>query len=524
MKRLAATARAAITAASVLILVGLVLPQSVVAHPLGNFTINRYNGLTISPEWTSLDRVVDMAELPTVRARQDIDVNDDGATSDQEAAAWAESQCSASSAELALKVAGNPVQFMPRTVGVSFPAGQAGLPTLRLVCGLVATHAALTPGAAVEFTDNSFADRQGWQELVIAPAGLTLVDADAFVAGRSDRLTSYPAESTDVLTEPYALIAVSAIASPVTQATVMPADSVPLGSVSSEVVGDSGAAPMSRPSGADDLPSQITSVLQAQDLNAPAVILALLVAALVGAFHAATPGHGKTLMAAYLVGSRGSTRHAIGLGLTVTVTHTLGVLVLGAIVLAAGAAVPTERLLPALGLVSGVTVTLLGSAFLLQRLREARRNTRPGGTPAPHDEHAPHEASHAPDEGAGWHSHGGVRHTHLPSTDGPLRRRNLVALGLVGGLVPSASAILILVGSIAAGRPAFGMVLITAFGLGMATVLVGLGVLLVRARSIVESLPSRNLERVFAIAPLVTAVVFLVVGVAITLQSGSQLQ
>jgi ABC-type nickel/cobalt efflux system permease component RcnA len=259
-----------------------------------------------------------------------------------------------------------------------------------------------------------------------------------------------------------------------------------------------------------DLPGELTRLIGAADLSIPAVVIALLLAALVGAFHAATPGHGKTLMAAYLVGTRGNVRHALGLGLTVTFAHTVGVFALGAIVLVAGTALPSERLLVILGLVSGVVVTGLGVVFLAQRINSARH--------AREDEH---EHEHA--DGL-EHSDGPIRHTHIPQPEGPLRRRNLVALGLVGGLVPSASAILILVGSIAAGRPAFGMVLTVAFGAGMAAVLVGVGVLLVRARSLVERLPSRNLARAMAFAPIVTACVFVIVGVAITVQAGAQLQ
>jgi ABC-type nickel/cobalt efflux system permease component RcnA len=129
-----------------------------------------------------------------------------------------------------------------------------------------------------------------------------------------------------------------------------------------------------------------------------------------------------------------------------------------------------------------------------------------------------------PDEDAvgGYHSHGLVRHTHLPQGGDPLRWRNLFALGLVGGLVPSASAILILVGSIAAGRPAYGMVLTLAFGLGMAVVLVGVGVLLVRARGLIERWPRTDrLAPLLARLPIVTAVVFVIVGIAITFQAAT---
>ncbi len=532
MNSLSTTGRLISAAVLGLMLIGLALPATVSAHPLGNFTINRYNGLTVASEWTFLDRVVDLAELPTVRARQAIDTDRDGTTSANETAAWAEAQCASASGELSLRVNDQPAQFMARGVGITSPSGQAGLPTLRLVCTYVAAHPATAAGTQIQFADSSYAGRQGWQEIVITPAGLTLGGADAFASGSSDRLRVYPADGAGAIRAQASatfIVSGTSSAAPVAQPTV--ADAVALGSAPSAIVGASAVAgPAQLPGGVADLPAELAAVFQAQELSLPAILVAVMAAMVVGAFHAATPGHGKTLMAAYLVGSRGTTRHALGLGMTVTVAHTVGVLVLGAIVLAAGAAVPAERLFPVLGLVSGLIVTALGATFLYQRIRAARADRAHG-----HDHAAGHEHSHAEHDehshaeeakaaAEGWHSHGPLRHTHLPATDGPLRRRNLLALGLIGGLVPSASAILILVGSIAAGRPAFGMLLIVAFGAGMAAVLVGVGVLLVRARSLAERLPSRSLNRVFAYAPLVTALTFLVVGAAITIQAGSQLQ
>jgi ABC-type nickel/cobalt efflux system permease component RcnA len=300
-----------------------------------------------------------------------------------------------------------------------------------------------------------------------------------------------------------------------------------------------GSGPAALRGGIAEVPSQITDIIQARDLTLPAILVSLVVAAGVGAVHAASPGHGKTLMAAYLVGTRGTVRHALALGLTVTVSHTIGVLILGGIVLFAGAVIPSERLFPILGLTSGLIVTVLGLGLLRERVREHReRLSAHDAHDQPHDldhDHAHdggdahthgHDHTHS-DEGpaGGWHSHGLVRHTHLPPGDDAVRWRNIVALGLVGGLVPSASAILILVGSIAAGRPAYGMVLTLAFGIGMAVVLVGVGVLLVRARGVIERWPrADHLGTLFARLPVITALVFVVAGAVITVQAGMQLQ
>ncbi|HUR16505.1 MAG TPA: hypothetical protein VMZ33_04425 [Candidatus Limnocylindrales bacterium] len=516
-------------------LLGLMLPAAVSAHPLGNFTINRYNGLTVAPTWTHLDRVVDMAELPTVQARQEMDINRDGAVADEEAAAWATSACAAAPSSLTFSIGSKAAELLPAGVGLTFAPGQAGLQTLRLACTYVSEYSAIASAETLTFDDASYPNRVGWREIVIAGSATETGGAEAFAAGSSDRLHTYPADASGATrAQTSARFSVKPIDG-ATAAQPIVDEAVPLGSPADAIVHTS-TQTAAVPGGVSDLPAELGAILQAGDLSLPAMVLAFLVAGLVGAFHAVTPGHGKTLMAAYLVGTRGTSRHALALGLTVTVSHTIGVLALGAIVLVADAALPSERLLPILGLASGILVTLLGSVFLFQRVRTAlheREHVREqerehARQHAQGHDHA-HDHAHAHDRGqgqedAGWHSHGLVRHTHLPSTDGPLRTRNLIALGLVGGLVPSASAILILVGSIAAGRPALGMALTVAFGAGMALVLVGVGVMLVRARSLVERIPSARLGRALAYAPIVTAITFLVVGVAITVQAGGQLR
>jgi len=129
------------------------------------------------------------------------------------------------------------------------------------------------------------------------------------------------------------------------------------------------------------------------------------------------------------------------------------------------------------------------------------------------------------DEAGGWHSHGGLRHTHQLPAGQPFRWRALFALGLAGGMVPSVSAIILLLGSIAAGRPAYGIALTIAFGIGMGVVLVGIGVGLVYARGLLERMPRRapgaSLGR---FVPAGSAAVMLVAGVFITAQAAVTLR
>jgi ABC-type nickel/cobalt efflux system permease component RcnA len=275
----------------------------------------------------------------------------------------------------------------------------------------------------------------------------------------------------------------------------------------------------------------VSALFQSRDLTPIVVLASLVVAFGLGALHALSPGHGKTVMAAYLVGTRGSTRHAVGLGLAVTVSHTIGVLVLGLISLSFAAVIPVERLYPILGVASGTIVIAIGSWLIVQRVLDVRRTRR---IAAEHErqhavglehEHV-HEHLHAEhehverDAAAGWHSHGGIRHTHLPSSSKQLSWRGLVALGLAGGMVPSVSALILLLGSFSLGRPAFGVVLTVAFGLGMAVVLVGVGVALVRASSLVERFAGVRVgASVGRWLPAATAVVVVTAGALMTVQA-----
>jgi nickel/cobalt exporter len=248
-------------------------------------------------------------------------------------------------------------------------------------------------------------------------------------------------------------------------------------------------------------------VLRRAPVDPILALVSLLVAAALGAGHALTPGHGKTLMAAYLVGVKGTRRHALGLGLTVSVTHTLGILALAIVVLAAASALPADVVVRIAPVVAAGSIVVVGSWMLLGELRR-RAAVRAGGVAHEHAHAETHDdpqaASHAdahehphehgpehphgdrvPDP-LGVHSHGGVRHRHVPDGDARLSWRSLAVLGLAGGLIPSANALLILLGTIAAGRPAWGVVLVVAFGVGMAAVMAGIGLVVVQARSMLD--------------------------------------
>jgi nickel/cobalt transporter (NicO) family protein len=283
--------------------------------------------------------------------------------------------------------------------------------------------------------------------------------------------------------------------------------------------------------------SEISALLKADDLTPPIVILSLLTAMLLGAGHALTPGHGKTVMAAYLVGMRGTGRHALMLALTVTVSHTLGVLTLAVVILFLNVVTP-ESFNHAAGILSAILVLGIGTWLVWRQALPVIRgwlsvapsrpmlvaayangpahvSDRRGGTLHAHV-YDPHAESLLPRA----HSHGGASHTHALPQGTPLTWRSLFALGLFGGLVPSINALLILLATLATGRAAYGLVLVIAFGVGMAVVLGGIGFGLVYAARWMERAPRGSLfSRAIQLAPAVTAAVILLVGVYLAHQA-----
>ena len=234
----------------------------------------------------------------------------------------------------------------------------------------------------------------------------------------------------------------------------------------------------------------------------PLALAGALVSAMAwGAAHALTPGHGKALVGAYLAGSRGTWRHAVWLGLTVAVTHTLGVFALGAVALLAAGRVDQERLFPWLSLASGLGMLGVGAAMAVRRLGRAG--------------HEPGDGSHS--HGGVFHSHGGAGHSHgggpAAGPDG-FGWRPLLVLGVSGGIAPCPSALALMLGAIALGRASLGLALTAAFGLGLAGVLTLFGLLCLRGVTGLEA--SGSLGRAARWLPLVGAVLIAGIGALAT--------
>jgi ABC-type nickel/cobalt efflux system permease component RcnA len=324
-----------------------------------------------------------------------------------------------------------------------------------------AVYRARGSGSLLELRDENYASRLGWREIVVQGRdGAQVLSASVPSTTASDELRAYP---TGLLSAPLH----------VTEATARfrPGDSpAPPPSLD--------AAPAAeRPSG------RFESLIAERDLGIGAVLISLLLAAFWGAAHALTPGHGKAIVAGYLVGSRGKPRHALALGLIVTVTHTIGVFALGLVTLALSAFIVPERLYPWLTLASGLLVVAVGASVLRGRIRHRRA-------------HAHH------------HHHHDHHHHEL---------RGLLGVGIAAGLLPCPSALVVLLSAIALHRIGLGLALILAFSVGLAATITGIGLVAVLARRAFGRL--RLDGPVIRALPAVSAALILAVGVAITLNS-----
>ncbi|MGH3930717.1 MAG: hypothetical protein ACRDTF_12145, partial [Pseudonocardiaceae bacterium] len=333
--------------AGVIVTLALVNPGTGSAHPLGNFTVNHYDGLTIHPDRIELLAVVDSAEIPTLQQRPQVDTDGDGVVSGAEQRAYATEQCDQFPGTLRATVDGEFLRFAVRSAEVSYPPGQADLPTTRLTC-LLTAPAQLDEPATLSFLDDFGSDRIGWREITAVGEGIGLPQSPVPTRSISDELRSYP---DDLLAEPLDVREVTLRTVPGGASSISPA-----------ALGDAPEA-----TGIERLldwgTDRFTDLVGAE-LTPLVGVLAVLLSLVLGASHAALPGHGKTLIAAYLAGRRGTTRDALLVGATVTVTHTAGVLVVG-LLLSAFATLIGEQLLGLLGVVSGLLVAVIG-AFLLR--------------------------------------------------------------------------------------------------------------------------------------------------------------
>jgi ABC-type nickel/cobalt efflux system permease component RcnA len=561
-------ARIGVLVFSALTVVIALWPAPADAHPLGNFTVNQYSGLRIGAGAVTVDYVVDMAELPAFQARnQDVDTNHDGTMSAAENSAFASRRCAGSARDLSLKADGRAVALRAGRSALTYPPGAGGLVTLRLNCTLQGAIS-VRGTTSLEYRGDGYPGRIGWREITAIGDGVTIGHSAVPAESPSRKLTAYPG---DLLSSPLNM----------REARLSVRPGGPAASAASDV-----SALPAATRGVDALTRSFTDFAGRPKLTLTLGLLAILVSILLGAVHALAPGHGKTVMAAFLVGERGSLRQAGVIAMTVTLTHTAGVLVLG-LALSTSVVLAPQRIYGWLGFLSGALLAGVG-AMLLRRAWLTRKTG--GGLGAGHHHHGRFGHSHSHDDGGGHghghsHSHGdehshdhghsdgagqsdGDGHSHgagqsrgdgaaalltapgavlvraesgaavlaagadpggigvavpvaVPVTArAVIRLRSLIAMGFAGGLVPSPSALVVLLGAVALGRTWFGVLLVVGYGAGMACTLTGVGFALARWRSAIDRrISGRWGARFSAMMPLVTAGLIVLVGLGLTLQA-----
>ena len=422
----------------------LLAPAVASAHPLGNFTINRFARVEVAGHQLYVRYVLDLAEIPTYQARQQ---GVDPAVYAQRVARG-----------LHVRLDGRPVTLRPVARAIAFPRGVAGLHTMRLEVILRGPTVARAERVAVH--DTNYADHLGWREIV----------AGAETTSLSDELHAYP---KSLLQSPLDTTSLSAVVGPTS-------DPVPRLSRATSLEAPDRVAE-----------SGFTRLIGHGHLSALVILFSLAAALFWGAAHALSPGHGKTIVTAYLVGTRGTPRHAALLGLITTVTHTIGVFALGGVTLALSAFIVPETLYPWINVVSGLLVVSVGIVVLTGRWRSGHTHT-----------HEAHE-----------HSHGAHTHSH-DHHEVPQGTRGLVAVGISGGLLPCPSALVVLLAAISLHRVAFGMLLIVSFSVGLAVSITGIGLIAVVAKRAFGKLSMDSPTIRFL--PAVSAFVIVLAGVVMT--------
>jgi len=539
-----------------LLFVSILSSATSFAHPMGNFSINHYSKIKIDQRSIEIRYLIDMAEIPTFQEIRQFDITPKA--DDPSASRDLDRQEQILKEGLSLESDGQSVRLETISRQVAFADGAGGLPTMKIGF-MFRGKLDVTAGThKLSYFDNNFPGRAGWKEIVVLGDGVRILDSSAPGTDRSQELTNY---SSDALNSPpqqlSALVGfriltsepasdVSAAVATASSRTILqgtkthPAfisrkpdnpSRASLSNPSSEQSHGSGgqsATVAARPSAsrAQNTPrNRFTELISTQGrLSFWVLLSAALISAGLGALHALEPGHGKTIVAAYLVGSRGTAGHAVLLGIVVTAAHTAGVYLLGVVTLYASHYIVPEQLYPWLGAISGLSVAGIGIFILL---------------------------SHLTGE-SGEHSHGaGERHAHwflsmlkqpaskrcksaepgngnsLAGDSEPVERalslRELCMLGITGGIVPCPAALVVLLSAFSLHRIGFGLFLITAFSFGLAAVLVTVGLTMVCAKRLIASrVPVGNTALRYL--PFLSAAFMVVLGVAITASAVAPVQ
>ena len=456
-------------------LAALAGPAAALAHPLGNFTVNRYSRVQPSGDRIYVLYVLDLAEISTFRERAEA----------RDGERYATTTATRIGRGLRLTVDGKPQPLELIRRRIAFPPGASGLRTTRLQIVFRSPKIDAEGPLLLRYVDTNYAGRIGWQEIVVRPAG-----------GASVRTASVPAKSisSELLAYPEDLLK---SAPEVTSATArfepgIGAGPTPTLLSASELAG--------RVAVRDTDDEGFAKLIAEDELTLSFVLLSLLGALFWGAAHAFSPGHGKAIVAGYLIGTRGRPRDAVLLGLIVTATHTAGVFALGGVTLLLSKFILPEQLYPWLNLVAALLVLGVGLTILRWRYRVWR-----GGAPLGADHSHGHGHSHA------------QGHSHSHSHDGGEGRKGLLGIGISAGIIPCPTALVVLLAAISLQRVGYGLILIVAFSIGLAASVTGIGLIAVTAR---RTFNRMSLDGpVIRALPAISAVAVLGLGAVMTLRA-----
>ena len=469
------------------------LMEAVRAHPMGNFSVSHYARLRPEAGVLRVTYAIDLAEIPTFELSSSSEPEALKKLAPEKMAAWVRT--------LQFTSGGQRLTPVIERTQVVVAEGAGAMPVMRVTAELTV----LVPGGGrVDFEDPNFSGRAGWKEVVTGDG-----------PDRSQALTAYPPETSGAPPQdlrgavlvPAGAPLVSRVTpvaptAPVSKAA--PAATDPVAPPAASVAPVAGG-PQDASAGTMVRGDFLSTLLSRKELPLEIALLGLGAAFLAGAMHAMSPGHGKTIVAAYLVGSRGTLKHAAFLGAMVTFTHTVSVFALGLVTLFLSQYILPERVVPWMGAISGLAIVMLGMNLFQKRLARLT-----GGDAHGHD--------HSHDDGQ---DHG---HTHGPGSDAHHHHEipdkvtwsGLAALGVSGGLVPCPTALVLLLSAIAMGRTAYGMILLVSFSLGLALVLMAIGGAVLYAKSLLPAMPSVARSRAFQVVPVLSAVVIVGVGLLMT--------
>jgi ABC-type nickel/cobalt efflux system permease component RcnA len=533
---------------------------------MGNFSISHYAGITLERGFLEIRYLLDMAEIPTFQELQQTGLS--AHTDDPKLGAYLAAKGAELARGLQVSFNGNAIALQLVSQNAIFPPGAGNLPTMKVgfVYRAAIPRNCAASACTLEYNDTNFATRAGWKEIVLLPSsGMTLVSSTASATDRSAQLSNYP---TDLLNSPpqdlHATIVFSADAAQSAAPQAAPAH--PLAAQGQGTAATEPRAALAQPpscagpqssspqqatepgSSAQSAPLDVkanqqstprnafTELMSTKEISFSVAWFAALIAIGLGALHALEPGHGKTIVAAYLVGAKGTARHAVLLGSIVTLSHTAGVYFLGAVTLYAQKYIVPDQLYPFLGVVSGLIIAGMGLYLFLQRYagKLVQGHTHGGHThshgPFGHTHsHGPLEHSHSHDH-LPEHSHehltdpvhphvpeAALDHVHPHTHEEKPSATQLLVLGITGGIVPCPAALVVLLSAVALHRVGFGLFLIVAFSVGLAAVLIAMGLAAVYARRLMSRVPTDGVL-IRRWLPLTSAAMITILGCAIAVR------